>query len=111
MSPLNEARRNAHTIVGYRHLADRLEAELDRLTSENHRLRAIDAERLIEIDRLAAQNFDLMLALLGAVIVECPPAAFPDYPAPHIDPPPHHPDHEQRHIVIATATLDARMAS
>ncbi len=56
---------------------------------------------------LEARVERLTQALLERPIpADCPPAAFPAEPAPHIDPPPHHPDHDEHHIMIAALALD-----
>jgi hypothetical protein len=110
-APAEARSAEAHALIDFRIRAYKAEREVRRLTAENHRLRVADAQRLVEIEKLEKQNFDLMMALLDASPVECPGEGFPDEPAPHVDPPPEHPDFEDRHVIIAARALDQRLAA
>ncbi|HYA07727.1 MAG TPA: hypothetical protein VEF90_17705 [Xanthobacteraceae bacterium] len=98
MSSENDYRRGVFTLIGYRAYAERLEQENKALTAE--------------VERLFKQNWKLTLALLERPVpADLPGPTFPEPTAPHIDPPPHHPDHIEPHLIVAALALDHRIAS
>ena len=84
MSNLHDDQRMPSTIVGYRELCRR---------------------QMREINRVGR----LYLDIGGNSELLFPASAFPDFPAPHIDPPPHHPDgdEELERLCIISSSLDS----
>ena len=67
---------------------------------------------IADVERLEKQNWDLTLALLNRPVpADCPGPTFPEPVAPHVDPPPEHPDHHEVPLIIAAMSLDQRLAS
>jgi len=114
----HDARRNASTINGYRRYADEMEAALK--ASEAARIAL--AEKTATANRIAAavikdlgeKLWNMTLKSLDAskdndqtVAVFFPAPLHQELTAPHIDPPAHHPDHHEPHLIVAAMSLDA----